>query len=525
MLEPRQRQDVSPDPDDPDDSDDLDGQRALQDSATGVSSGADAAAAPVAQAAAQADSAYDGDLLGFSDEDDEFSATAPGPWWQRRWLAIVAAVVLVAIIASVVGVRLANAKPATTYQYGTVRQGNLALTVSGTGPVQASLYNLSFATSGTVARIDVKVGQTVKAGQVLAKLDTTSLQNAVNQAQLQAYIAYDQEQQALDKCNSTSNPPVDCVQLAENQYAAAVQQLNTAKANLANATLKATHAGVVTAVNGAVGETPGAGSSSGSGSSASASSGFIQIADSSALTITTSVNEADISGVANGQTATFTVTAYPGRAFQGTVSAVSLVGQTSSGVVTFPVTITVDNTSLRGASLFTGMTANVTITRAQRTGVLLLPASAITFARAAANTSAGGFLTRQQLVSVLAQGRQMLTTLEQQNSAISQDNPSVAWVVERGNNQWSVKPVVLGLTNGTVYEALAGLNADDSVVIGEQNGPINISASSSSATSTGRGGFGGFGGGGFGGGSFGGGGRNTNGSGASGGSGRTGNGG
>ena len=104
MLEPRQRQDVSPDPDDPDDpdgSDDLDGQRALQDSATGVSSGADAAAAPVAQAAAQADSAYDGDLLGFSDEDDEFSATAPGPWWQRRWLAIVAAVVLVAIIASV----------------------------------------------------------------------------------------------------------------------------------------------------------------------------------------------------------------------------------------------------------------------------------------------------------------------------------------------------------------------------------------------------------------------------------------
>ena len=507
MLEPWQQQDVSPDQND---------ERALQDSATDIAEGADAAdAAHTAIAPAPlTDDGHDGDILGFGDDDDEFSASAPGPWWQRRWLAIVAAVVIVAIVASVVGARLASAKQATTYQYGTVRQGNLALTVSGTGPVQASLYNLSFAVSGTVAAIDVKVGQTVKAGQVLAKLDTTSLQNAVNQAQLQEYIAYDQEQQALAKCDATSNPPVDCVQLAENQYASAVQQLNTAEANLANATLKATHAGVVTAINGAVGETPGSGSSGSSGSSgasgssASSGSGFIQIADSSALSITTGVNEADISGVANGQTATFTVTAYPGRAFRGTVSAVSLVGQTSSGVVTFPVTISVDNSSLRGASLFTGMTANVTITRAQRTDVLLLPASALTFARAAANTSAGGFLTRQQLVNTLTQGRQMLTTVEQQNSAASQDNPSVAWVVERSNNQWSVKPVVLGLTNGTVYEVLAGLNANDSVVIGEQNGPINVSASSSSTgagTTTGRGGFGGFGGGG---GGFGGGGGN-----------------
>ena len=512
MLEPWQQHDVSPGQND---------QQALQGGATDTSLGAGATIAP-APLADDVHDDHDDDLLGFGDEDDEFTASAPGPWRQRRWLAIVAAVVVVAIIASVVGTRLASAKPATTYQYGTVRQGNLALTVSGTGPIQANLYNLSFAASGTVAEINVQVGQTVKAGQILAKLDTTSLQNAANQAQLQAYIAYDQEQQALAKCDATSNPPVDCVQLAENQYAAAAQQLNTAKANLANATLTATHAGVVTAINGAVGEAPGSGSSGASGSSASASgsNGFIQIADSSALHITTSVNEADISGVANGQAATFTVTAYPGRAFRGMVSAVSLVGQTSSGVVTFPVTITVDNTSLRGASLFTGMTANVTITRAQRIGVLLLPASAITFARAAANTSAGGFLTRQQLTGALTQGRQMLATAEQQNSAASQDNPSVAWVVERSDNQWSVKPVVLGLTNGTVYEVLAGLNANESVVIGEQNGSINVSASSSNTGTTGRGGFGGLGGG-----NFGGGGRNGGGTGGNGGNGGNGSGG
>jgi HlyD family secretion protein len=456
----------------------------------------------------------DADLLDFADDDDATHAPPSAVWWRRRWVPIVAAVVLIAIVASIIGARMASAQKATTYQYGTVRQGNLALTVSGTGPISANLYNLSFATSGTVAEIDVAVGQTVKAGQTLAKLDATALQNAVNQAQLQAYVAYDQEQQALDKCNSSSNPPVDCVQLAENQYASAAQQLATAKANLANATLKATHAGVVTAINGAVGETPGSGSSS--ASSSSSSSGFIQVADNSVLDITTSINEADISGIANGQTATFTVTAYPSRIFRGTVSAVSQVGQSASGVVTYPVTINVDTTTLQGANLFTGMTANVTITRAQRSNVLLLPASAITFARAAANPRAGGFLTQAQLMDVRTQGRQMLTSLEQQNSQISQDNPTLAWVVERSNDQWVVKPVVLGLSNGTVYEVLAGLNANESVVIGEQNGSINLSASSSTSgagTGAGRGGFGGFGGGGFGGG-----GRGGNGGGNSGGS-------
>jgi macrolide-specific efflux system membrane fusion protein len=464
----------------------------------------------------------DGDLLSFSDDEDETTTALPAPWWRHRWVAIVAGVLVVAVVASLVGARLASAQKATTYQFGTVRQGNLALTVSGTGPVQADLYNFSFATSGTISEIDVQVGQTVTAGQTLAKLDATALQNAANQAQLQAYIAYDQEQQALSKCNS-GNPPVDCVQLAENQYASAAQQLATAKANLADATLKATHAGVVTAINGSVGSAPGSGSS-GSSSSSSSSSGFIQIADNSVLQITTGVNEADISGIANDQSATFTVTAYPGRTFRGTVSAVSQVGQSSSGVVTYPVTITVDTTTLQSAKLLTGMTANVTITRAQRSGVLLLPASAITFARAAANASSGGFLTRTQLLNTLTQGRQMLTALEQQNSQISQDSPTTAWVVERNNNQWSVKPVVLGLTNGTVYEVLAGLNANDSVVIGEQNGSINVSSSSSttSGTGTGRGGFGGGAGGGFGGGGFGGGG--TGGSGTGGG-GRGGNGG
>ncbi|MFI5272870.1 MAG: efflux RND transporter periplasmic adaptor subunit, partial [Ktedonobacterales bacterium] len=360
-------------------------------------------------------------------------------------------------------------------------------------PVQAALYNLNFAVSGRIAEIDVRVGQQVTNGQVLAKLVTTTLQVALNQAQIQAYSAYDQEQNAIFACNNEKSPPPECVQAAENQYAGSLAQLTTAQDNLASATLKATHAGVVTAINGSVGGTPGSGSSS---SGSSASSGFIQIADSSSLQVTAAINEADIGGIANGQTVTFTVSAYPSDVFRGTVSAISPVGQTSSGVVTYPVTITVDTSRLQGASLLTGMTANVTITKQQRVNVLLLPASAITFARAAANASAGGFLTRAQLTSALTQARQLLLAAEQANPQLSQDTPAAAWVVERVNGKWVVKPVVLGLSSGTTYELLAGLGASESVVVGERNGSITTSASTSATSGAGgRGGFGGLGGG------------------------------
>jgi hypothetical protein len=98
----------------------------------------------------------------------------------------------------------------------------------------------------------------------------------------------------------------------------------------------------------------------------------------------------------------------------------------------------------------------------------------------------------------------MVTTLTQQNAQISQDNPTASWIVERNGSQWVVKPVVLGLSNGSIYEVLSGLNAGDSVVIGEQNGPISTSSSAGSSAGAATSGFGGgrsgLGGGGFGGG-------------------------
>jgi hypothetical protein len=104
----------------------------------------------------------------------------------------------------------------------------------------------------------------------------------------------------------------------------------------------------------------------------------------------------------------------------------------------------------------------------------------------------------------------MLSALEQQHD-VSADNPQTAFVLHQNGKQWVVKPVVIGLTDGTDYEALAGLSAGDSVVTGQSGGATNTTTTPRNPL-----GGGGFGGGGFGGGGNGGG-RNGGGTGGNGG--------
>jgi HlyD family secretion protein len=79
-------------------------------------------------------------------------------------------------------VAAASAQPAL--QVATARQGNLVLRASGTGTlIAANQVNLGFKTNGTLTRINVKVGDQVKAGDLLAELDSSTQQLAIAQAQ------------------------------------------------------------------------------------------------------------------------------------------------------------------------------------------------------------------------------------------------------------------------------------------------------------------------------------------------------
>jgi HlyD family secretion protein len=103
-----------------------------------------------------------------------------------------------------------------------VTRGTVRSAVSGTGTVvPAAQQNVSFGVAGTLAEIDVKVGDRVTAGQVLAKLDPTTFQQALDQANNSA-------QQAQATLNNTVNG--NAVQQAQHALAAAQQALTDAQA-------------------------------------------------------------------------------------------------------------------------------------------------------------------------------------------------------------------------------------------------------------------------------------------------------
>jgi len=88
------------------------------------------------------------------------------------------------------------------------------------------------------------------------------------------------------------------------------------------------------------------------------------------------VDEADVGRIAEGQTARFTVDAFPESNFSGTVQQVRYSPTTTSNVVTYTAIINADNRELQ---LRPGMTATVTIVTGEAKGALLVPATSLRF--------------------------------------------------------------------------------------------------------------------------------------------------
>lgn len=295
-----------------------------------------------------------------------------------------------------------------------------------------------------------------------AAANNTAAQNQVNSAQSQLNTA-----EAGVGTSGTSGQSQ--IIADQNLLNTALAQLAQAQHNLANATLTAPHDGTVTLINGTVGGTPGV-SATGSTAGTTAGGAFIQIVDLSALQVQANVNEADTANLQVGDSAAFTVDAYGSQQFPGTVSAIPPIGQTISNVVTYPVTIDVDLNNLKGARLLPGMTANVTINTVQHNNVLLIPVNAVNFARLASTGNSTSnipqIISPQAANTALNQARQMLSNLETSNPDLVSEGLLPAFVVEKSGQQFVVKPVVLGLTDGTSYEVLQGLSLGETFVVG-----------------------------------------------------------
>ncbi len=111
-------------------------------------------------------------------------------------------------------------------------------------------------------------------------------------------------------------------------------------------------------------------------SSLNAPSLFLIAKDLHRVQVWVAVNEAEISRVHAGQPATFTVDALPDKEFQGEVLKIRLNASMTQNVVTYTVEVAADN---HEGLLLPYLTANVSFIVDKRTGVLSVPAAALTF--------------------------------------------------------------------------------------------------------------------------------------------------
>jgi HlyD family secretion protein len=134
---------------------------------------------------------------------------------------------------------------------------------------------------------------------------------------------------------------------------------------------------------------------------------FLIALDLTKMQVDTNVSESDIGGITEGKEATFTVDAYPGYQFAGTIRQVRLAPINVQNVVTYNVVVNVDNQDLR---LKPGMTANVSIVVAQRDAVLKVPNAALRFtpptAGQADRSTLGGKPTKEKSKRVFLMGWQ-----------------------------------------------------------------------------------------------------------------------
>jgi macrolide-specific efflux system membrane fusion protein len=270
---------------------------------------------------------------------------------------VLAGVVVVAAGGGTAWWLLRPAEAATSPVVVAVSVGTQRQTVSATGTVQpAERADLSFSVTGEVTEVLVKEGDTVTAGQALARVDDTLLQAQLTAAQAQLDAA---EEQAADSDDASADAAVVS---AESDVAAAQE-------SVAQATLTAPMAGTVAAVDLAVGDRVGSQQQSGEDSTAQ-----VTVVSTGTFVVEAKVSAADAAKVKQGLATEITPVGAD-EPVDGTVRTVGLVAEAdSSGAATFPVTV--DVTGERD-DLYAGSSATVAIVVEERENVLTVPAMAL----------------------------------------------------------------------------------------------------------------------------------------------------
>ncbi len=179
---------------------------------------------------------------------------------------------------------------------------------------------------------------------------------------------YSQAAASVEQVEAQINSQRAQVQQAKAQVLQAKADLNKAVISLEYANIYSPVDGVVVSRSVDVGQTVAA--------SLQAPLLFVIANDLTKMQVNASVDEADIGHISDRSDVRFTVDAYPNESFKGRIAEIRLNPQTIQNVVTYSVIINVDNSDLK---LKPGMTANITMTVAERDNALKIPNAALRY--------------------------------------------------------------------------------------------------------------------------------------------------
>lgn len=242
-----------------------------------------------------------------------------------------------------------------------VENVRLAPPIRATGVLAGKAESrLSFKVGGIIDRITVKEGQSVQNGQLLATLKLSEIEAQVNQAR-NAFAKAERDWERVRNLYQDSVATLEQLQDATTGYEVAKSALEIAKFNRQYASIYAPLSGKVLRRFAEANELISPGTPV-----------LLMRSDSDGWAVKTGLADRDIVRVAIGDTARFTLDAYPQRDFTAVVSEIS--GTASPMTGTYEVELRVNSTEV---TLFSGMIAKVEIASSQRMPVWLVPIAAL----------------------------------------------------------------------------------------------------------------------------------------------------
>ncbi len=298
----------------------------------------------------------------------------------RRWIIIVAAVVVAGAAAAYVTTRRDSSAP--SYRFVGVERGAIDSVVSATGTLSAvTTVQVGTQVSGLISKLFVDFNDKVEKGQVIAQLDTTLLEANLRDAEAaveRSKADLWKAKQDLARLESLHQQGISAdadyntaqynLKVAEASAKSSQAALARAGQNLGYATIAAPVSGTVVERDVDVGQTVAA--------SLATPKLFVIANDLSEMQILAPVDESDIGQIKEGQTARFTVKAYPERKFSGVVKQVRLQSTIDQNIVEYTVVIGVKNAD---GKLLPGMTATVEFVTASAADVLKVANAALRF--------------------------------------------------------------------------------------------------------------------------------------------------